>query len=204
MCGIAGCISSPGTAPDQANDAVMQDMTDAETGLRGWAISDDDAALVPFFTGMDELPRHQADLEDFRDVVPGLGTMIDDQDAAIDAWVVDYANPRLDAGAGQENYDPVLFQTGRDDFEQIRLANDKIDGTLAVAERDARDDSQRAWIAAVVAMVIATLIGLAAVLGLGRSLIRGIQRPLSSLARVVERVAAGQDGVRAQTATSTG
>ena len=125
--------------------------------------------------------------------------MIDDQDAAIDAWVADYANPRLDAGAGQENYDPALFQTGRDDFEQIRLANDKIDGTLAVAERDARDDSQRAWIAAVVAMVIATLIGLAAVLGLGRSLIRGIQRPLSSLARVVERVAAGQDGVRAQT-----
>ena len=100
--------------------------------------------------------------------------MIDDQDAAIDACVADYANPRLDAGAGQENYDPALFQTGRDDFEQIRLANDKIDtGTLAVAERDARDDSQRAWIAAVVAMVIATLIGLAAVLGLGRSLIRG-------------------------------
>jgi signal transduction histidine kinase len=183
----------------QANDAVMQDMTDAETGLRGWAISDDDAALVPFFTGMDELPGHQADLEQFRDVVPGLGAMIDDQDDAIDAWVADYANPRLDAGAGPENYDPALFQTGRDDFERIRVANDRIDSTLAVAERDARDDSQRAWIAAVVAMVIATLVGLAAVLGLGRSLIRGIQRPLSSLARVVERVAAGQDGVRAQT-----
>ena len=47
----------------QANDGVLQDLTDADAGIRGWAISGDQAALVPFFAAMDELPGHQSDLE---------------------------------------------------------------------------------------------------------------------------------------------
>ena len=48
-------------------------------------------------------------------------------------------------------------------------------------------------------MLLAVLLGLAVVFGLGRSLVRGIQRPLAGLADVVKRLAAGEDGVRART-----
>ena len=83
----------------EANDGVLQDLTDADAGIRGWAISGDQAALVPFFDAMDELPDHQSDLERFQPPIDGLDALLESQDQAIDAWVTAYANPRLDAGS---------------------------------------------------------------------------------------------------------
>ena len=93
----------------QANDGVLQDLTDADAGIRGWAISGDQAALVPFFAAMDELPGHQSDLERYDAPVDGIDGLLEEQDEAIDAWISTYVNPRLDAGPGPENYDPALF-----------------------------------------------------------------------------------------------
>ena len=183
----------------QANDGVLQDLTDADAGIRGWAISGDQAALVPFFAAMDELPGHQSDLERYDAPVDGIDGLLEDQDEAIDAWISTYANPRLDAGPGQENYDPALFLRGRRAFEDVRAANDRIDRELASSAQDAREASSRAWNIAVAVMLLAVLLGLAVVFGLGRSLVRGIQRPLAGLADVVKRLAAGEDGVRART-----
>ena len=183
----------------QANDGVLQDLTDADAGIRGWAISGDQAALVPFFAAMDELPGHQSDLERYEPPIEGIDGLLEDQDEAIDAWISAYVNPRLDAGPGPENYDPALFLRGRRAFEAVRTANDRIDQELATSAQDAREASTRAWNTAVAVMLLAVLLGLAAVLGLGRSLVRGIQRPLAGLVDVVKRLAAGEDGVRART-----
>ena len=183
----------------QANDGVLQNLTDADAGIRGWAISGDQAALVPFFNAMDELPAHQSDLERFQPPVEDLDALLESQDEAIDTWIATYANPRLDAGPGQENNDPALFLRGRRAFEDLRAANDRIDQELASSAEDARASSARAWNIALAIMVLTILLGLAVVLGLGRSLVRGIQRPLRQLAEVVRRLAAGEDGVRAST-----
>jgi signal transduction histidine kinase len=183
----------------QANDGVLQDLTDADAGIRGWAISGDQAALVPFFDAMDELPDHQSDLERYQAPIAGVDRLLEDQDEAVDAWISTYVNPRLDAGAGPENYNPALFLRGRRAFEAIRAANDKIDRELSASAQEAREASSRAWYIAVAVTLLAVLLGLAVVFGLGRSLVRGIQRPLAGLALVVKRLAAGEDGVRART-----
>ena len=184
----------------QANDGVLQDLTDADAGIRGWAISGDQAALVPFFAAMDELPGHQSDLERY--------------DAPVDG------HRRAAGGAGRRRSTPGSRRTrtrgwtpararrtttrrcssrGRRAFEDVRAANDRIDRELATSAQDAREASSRAWNIAVAVMLLAVLLGLAVVLGLGRSLVRGIQRPLAGLADVVKRLAAGEDGVRART-----
>ncbi len=183
----------------QANDGVLQDVTDADAGIRGWAISGDHAALVPFFDAMDQLALHESDLGDYRPPIDDLDTLLETQNRAIDAWITTYANPRLEAGSGPENHDAGLFLRGRRAYEAVRAANDRIDRELASAAEEARNDSDRAWSTAVALMVLAILLGLGVVFVLGRSLVRGIQRPLRSLAEVVGRLAAGQDGVRART-----
>ena len=183
----------------QANDAILQNLTDADAGIRGWTIAGDQAALVPFFTAMEELPVHQGDLEHFTPPGDDLDELLESQDDAIDAWVAGYVNPRLDAGAGRENNDAALFLRGRRAFEDVREANDRIDSELARSAMDARVASNRAWSTALAVTVLAILFGLAVVFVLGRSLVRGIQRPLRHLAEVVRRLAAGEDGVRAST-----
>ena len=118
----------------QANDGVLQDLTDADAGIRGWAISGDQAALVPFFDAMDELPDHQSDLERFQPPIDGLDALLESQDQAIDAWVTAYANPRLDAGSGQENYDPALVLRGRREVESRGTELTELDLRAVVLE----------------------------------------------------------------------
>ena len=97
----------------QANDGVLQDLTDADAGIRGWAISGDQAALVPFFAAMDELPGHQGDLERYeRTRRRGSTGCWRTRTRRSTPGSRAYVNPRLDAGPGPENYDPALFLPG--------------------------------------------------------------------------------------------
>ena len=71
VAGILGVVFATGTvnrvteelAPaDAANAAILQDLTDIETSVRGWAISGEESHLQPLRQAMAVLPQHQAEL----------------------------------------------------------------------------------------------------------------------------------------------
>ncbi|RYP86427.1 HAMP domain-containing protein [Nocardioides guangzhouensis] len=204
--GIAGLVATSRTSDllldrvepaRQANDGVLQDLTDAETGIRGWTLSGDQGALVPFLDAMESLPEHQGVLVRLSPDDAHLADLVAPQDDAVDAWIEQYANPRLDAGTG--HYDPELFTTGRALFADVRAANARVDRELGRMAVDARAENRSAWTTSVALIAGAVVLGLAAVAGLGRSLVRSIQRPLAALASVLQRLAAGETGARAAT-----
>ena len=106
-----------------ANEAVLQHMTDAETGLRGWVATDDETFLEPYLSARTQVVREQLRLQQYADQHPDLGRDVARQDAAIEDWFATYAEPRLDLPAGPANVSHQRFLVGKQKFDRVRAAN---------------------------------------------------------------------------------
>jgi two-component system phosphate regulon sensor histidine kinase PhoR len=180
-----------------ANRQVLQYMTDAETGVRGFQLTGDHAYLMPYdsgragaFTALDEL-RDAVRTED-------LGRLVASERAAADHWLYAYGIPIVNAGAADT--DAGRAAQGKTLFDQLRAVNGSVADELT-AERTTtvaagRRDLHRLHL----------LFGLLALIVLGTGLgiawlhQRHLLRPLEHIRRTLRRLADGDHTARARPA----
>jgi signal transduction histidine kinase len=96
---------------ESAHAVMLQSMTDAETGLRGWQLTGNQAYLQPYQSGVRDFPaalrRVLTDVDD-----PKLRALVGVEQAAAVEWLDDFAAPTVatsaryaDAGPGKALFD---------------------------------------------------------------------------------------------------
>ncbi|MGN6635552.1 MAG: CHASE3 domain-containing protein, partial [Oryzihumus sp.] len=185
-----------------SNADALQAMTDAESGLRGYASSRDLRFLEPYWGAHERAVadiatvRHSLQLDrasgsdDERDLL----ALVDEEGAALEAWWAYADQARLRAQQGQD----IDLSHGKDLFDAFRVPNGQISDLVSsesiVLRASARDQLTRNT--AVLALI--TALALAVGLLLGNRVSRSVTRPLRNLRSVVRRQRAGDHEARAR------
>jgi two-component system, OmpR family, phosphate regulon sensor histidine kinase PhoR len=181
------------------NSAILQTMTDAETGLRGYVATGNPVLLEPYngaerqsqvslrrLNGLlDRLPLSAASPL----VVPRQDAA---QDAAIAGWWRYAARARVDGTRAQGG-----LLGGMDLFDQVRQANADLAGTLLADQRALRARAAQQVTFMLAALLALTTLALLGGLAAAGRLSRTVTGPIKRLRQVVLRQGEGADGVRA-------
>jgi signal transduction histidine kinase len=134
-------------AAEDAHAIMLQSMTDAETGVRGWQLTGDATYLQPYRAGVRDFPVATRQVRlDAGD--PGLRGLLTAEQNAADAWLDDFAAPTVatssrtaDVGEGRALFDAyrdshaatsaALTRSLRDAGDSLRLASGVLQGVLA-------------------------------------------------------------------------
>lgn len=181
-----------------ANAAILQDLTDAETGVRAWGLSGEASALEPYRTALVRLPEDERDLARHLPERPGLRALVDEQERLAQRWLTEYAELRVSRPGGSDNYDPELFFHGKELFDELRTIHGQIQSILDADVSDAREMAVKRVRRTGIAIAAFTLLGLTLAASSGRRLLREIRDPLAELEGVVQRLALGELGARAR------
>ncbi len=172
-----------------AASQLLTSLVDQETGLRGYALTGDQAFLEPYRQGLRDERRARVELE--RLIPPGDPARLDllSVDAAITAWREQYASLRSDGASGTGTDETIEF--GRQLFERVRRTNADLDAELAdqVVTAQQAADRDRTVVAVVLALMALTFV--VAVIVLQRALSTSVLRPLQRLGEQVREVARG-------------
>lgn len=180
-----------------ANDDVMRDMLNMETGVRAWANTGDPAALDPYLQGRLRIQLDQRRLERFAHDRPELADLVGRQEAAVAAWQEQYAAPRLAGGSGAKSLDPELSALGASVFDEFRSTQAATTRVLDAEIRQSRAGADlRLW-GTVGAFLLVTLLGLALLGHYRRRAVRQIVGPLTALHGVVQQIEGQEPSARA-------
>lgn len=183
-----------------ANRDVLQDMTDAETGLHGYGISEDRSSLMPYELAMNWLPQDQRRLRDLAAGRPELRAAIDEQEQTITTWVSEYAAPRvtLDDITGRTEED--MFRAGAILFQDFREANVAVGEEIETVTRGLEGDSRNIMLLALLGVVLFPVLAVFGVSRIAGRLNKSIVDPLTDIAAVLEKLRAGDTEARAELA----
>lgn len=181
----------------RANEALLQAMTDAETGVRGYALSGLPLSLDPYESARTAVPRRLVELRQAVDD-PALTALVDRQEAAIGSWFDRYAEPRLARGTGAASFDPALFALGKRLFDTIREENATLDNRLEQRLEEVRDHASATSLWLVVGLLILTVLAVATGIVTSTLASRRITGPLRDLGGVLAALSAGEHDARAE------
>jgi signal transduction histidine kinase len=177
----------------EANDGYIR-MLDAETGVRGFALTGDPATLAPYeraIGGSDG--QSTAELADELAVDAELAAA---RDAAVESarvWFVDFAQPTIEAvqAGGPQAVSPADVERGRLLFDDTRGAVESYLDQILERRAEA-DDRLQTWTRVLVASTAVLALGALAVgVGLWVTLGRSVTRPLAALAADTRQVGSG-------------
>ena len=184
-----------------ANGQVLQDMTDAETGLRGYQVSHDRAMLESYIGAS---ARTMASLATVQEkLVLGADNGADTalhtdlegaQRLAVEQWWAYALNTEQALGRGE----PTDAYQGRALFDRFRRANAALGGHITAEMGQARDAARTASEAGTAATIAATLAALVAAFVLGRQAARSMSQPITELRGTLTRQREGEPGARAR------
>ncbi|GGQ61074.1 CHASE3 domain-containing protein [Couchioplanes azureus] len=177
-----------------ANTAVLQHLTDAETGVRGFQLTGVRDFLEPYdrgrasaFTSFDAVATTTAD--------PGVRRLLAAERTAASQWLNAYATPIVVAGTAAPEFSHT--ERGKQLFDQFRTANAAVDAALAnLQEKNAAAARRESGIAQLIFAVLgAAVLAVALVAGAwGR---RFLLAPLEHLRETLDRLAGGEWSARA-------
>jgi signal transduction histidine kinase len=177
----------------QVNQNLLNAMVNEETGVRGYALGQDDALLEPYdvYTLLES--GAQSTLRNYLRDEPDLMRLYDATLDAITAWHTDYAEPIIaavragDTTAGER----AASAEARASFDEIRAASARLTQALDDQRGEVADERERAftylWVAGGVGTALLLLTGLA----LARGLRRGVLAPIDGLVAQTRQVAHG-------------
>ncbi len=178
------------------NAAIRQDMSDAETSLRGYGITGRRSALEMYLYAMYWLPEDQAELRALAAGDRRLERAVERQDRTITTWLDGYAQERVERGeAGPGN---GLFLRGNRLFDRFRAANQEVDAQIDRVVDDIEGDSRRVTLAALAVVVLVPLLAVGAIAAAIGRLGRSIIDTLRDIAAVLERLRNGDADARAE------
>ena len=184
-----------------ANNQVLQAMTDARTGLTAYRLSGDRALLQPYFGTYDRTMIALRKLQDM--FIPGAEGdsdaalrkgLVDRQRLAAEGWWVDALRTERALSRGER---PAAF-AGEALFERFRATNAALGERLMIERDQSRLAARRTSAQGEVVSIAATLAALAAMLVLGQQAARTISRPLAELRDTMIRQREGEPGARAR------
>ena len=183
-----------------ANSSVLQALTDAETGERGFLLTGDAASLLPFEKGRSALGTA---LSDARRLAAGdaeLVAAIDYQGGLAEAWLQRFADPVIELGRTDPDAAAAVAQggEGRRRFTRFRAANAA--GAALIAERrDAhRAAAERRADLALAAVAVFAVVGCVVTAVLARRTTSAVTVPLAQLRTTLAGLADGDLSLRAQ------
>jgi two-component system OmpR family sensor kinase len=180
-----------------ANRDVLQGVTDAETGIRGYGISSDRSALNPYVNAVNWLPQDQRRLRDLATDHPDLLAAVDVQEQAISRWLTRYATPRLAQLDGGATGRDRLFPVGKALFEDVREANQDLDARLEDVTEAIQARARTVLWATLGMLALLPLVAGVFVALVVRRLGRSVVEPLTGIAEVLEQLRAGAKDARA-------
>jgi two-component system phosphate regulon sensor histidine kinase PhoR len=181
-------------AARDANTAILQHMTDAETGVRGFQLTGDPSFLEPYdqgrvgaFTAFDVVAATTTDATALR--------LLSAERTAASQWLYAFAYPVVNAGVA----DPGYGRTGRGKqlFDRVRASNGAVDVALRADQgRVAAADRRTARLAQLLFALLAVTV-LAVTLVLASVARRLLLAPLEHIRTILQRLAAGELSARA-------
>ncbi|BCY11738.1 ATP-binding protein [Actinoplanes sp. L3-i22] len=177
-----------------ANQQVLQTLTDAETGVRGYQLTGDRRFLDPYRAGVAALPDALRSA-----AVAAQGTtrqLLADQQAAAQSWLTGFAARIADAVPGRQEAVPDS-SVGKAMFDTVRRANAAVAAALrADQHRTSRHIRQiTAWAQAGIGLLSLAAVGLALLTAVRTS--RLLLSPLQALGTVLRRLTDGDRTARA-------
>lgn len=107
---------------ERANQRMLQDLTDVETGVRGYQLTGDPAFLEPFRAGSSDYPvARDAALRAAPD--DRTRVLVRDQDQAAQRWLAQVALPVSAQPAGYPGLGTDRSARGKQLFDEVRAAN---------------------------------------------------------------------------------
>ncbi|GAB2565594.1 hypothetical protein Aab01nite_47280 [Paractinoplanes abujensis] len=175
------------------NRAVLQYMTDAETGVRGFQLTGDTAYLAPYtsgragaFSAMQRLAEDPLDAETAR--------LLAVERESAEGWLFGYAIPIVNAGVADT--DAERAARGKDLFDRLRTANADLFAAVENFERRVGDRERAA--ATYSTLLFAGLAALVVAAGFGLALLhqRHLLVPLEHIRLTLRRLADGDLSAR--------
>ena len=181
-------------AARDANIAVLQHLTDAETGVRGLQLTGDKTFLEPYdlgrvgaFTSLDVVAERTTDGTALR--------LLTAERAAAAHWLYAFAYPVVNAGVADPGY--AGSRRGKELFDEIRTANAAVDDALRADQRRivAADRGAARLAQLLFALLAIAVLGVTLLLAsVARRLLLG---PLEHIRMTLQRLAAGELSARA-------
>lgn len=181
-------------AARDANLAVLQHMTDAETGVRGFQLTGQRTFLEPYdsgrvdaFTAFDAVSGHTG--------APAVARLLAAEREAAARWLYAYAIPTVNDGRADP--DTALTARGKRMFDLFRAANADVDAAIRAEQADAAARARRETRSGRLLTAGLAVAFLAIALGLAAVHQRHLLVPLEHLHRTLQRLAAGDRSARA-------
>ncbi|HET8601233.1 MAG TPA: ATP-binding protein, partial [Segeticoccus sp.] len=180
-----------------ANSRVLQVMTNAETGLRGYAAYQDPALLTPYRGAQSEAHQALADLDAHLPDDSELQHIAKRERRAVDAWwQFATRNRQLIEQGGT-----ARAAHGADLFDRVRATNGALHDRLAQERTTAREHAQHAIVHDSILVGVVTVVAIVIALGVGFRVANSLSGPLTALREVVSRQRAGDTSARADDST---
>ena len=184
-----------------ANKSVMQDMTDAETGIRGYALTGSTGPRAPYIVAMGYLPSDKIRLAELARPYPDLAEAVAVQEEAISDWITSYAQPVAESSSGEvKAVERGLSPQGAELFQRIRSANYDVDVEIDHVTTDISDRSRSVvfWTLAAVVLLPLLMVILGSVAA--RRMRQALVDPLDDVLEVLQRLREGDLSARAEEA----
>jgi signal transduction histidine kinase len=177
----------------QISQNTLTAMVNEETGVRGYAATEDEAALAPYklgsLLGDSAIGTLRKYLLDYPDLLAEQQALA----AAIDHWRTTVAEPVItqvetgDPGAARAASSPEA----RAAFDRIRSTSNTLTNSIDAMRRQVTDERERAFTAVWVGIAFGTAVLLVTGVFLTRGLRRQVLRPMTGLVDQTRNVAAG-------------
>lgn len=179
----------------EATDAALLNLVDAETGLRGYALTGDPATLEPY-------EQATSGEISFEQIARDLGSAVDDPelvalgratDHQAQAWFTDYAEPlrRQIAASGPQSVTAQDVERGKASFDEVRAASSSFSTELRDVRNEVRGEMRSATRQASILVGLLALAAIAVGIVLWTALRRWVVEPLDALAVDARQVAEG-------------
>ena len=186
------------TPAAESNSRVYTDVLSAGAAVRAYAISGDEDELADYRASVARIESSSTALKEYARDFLGVAMLYNAQDAAIDAWIKGYAEPRIAHGGGPGTYQPALYRTGSKLFRDVTSAHEELATVIREQYDDVRADTNRKINATVSMIAASALIGILIMAVLAWWVLTSMARPLAALERTVTQLAAGDHDARAR------
>jgi signal transduction histidine kinase len=172
-----------------SNIALRNDLTQAQAGARGWALTRDPAFRQRFRQSVADARYELGRLEKIVAEDPQLAPAVALERKAVESWLA-YGRELSRGG------DETSVRRGQQLFDRVVLTNDAVSFTVNGAIDARGEHARERGQVVMVVLALITVLGLAVTALVCRSLVRRVSRPLREMESAVARLASGDQGVR--------
>jgi two-component system OmpR family sensor kinase len=180
-----------------ANQNVYQDLTDMSAAVEAWAGSGSRSAQDDYDQALTRLPADETEVRQFAEGDNELELLVVRQERAAQAWIEQYARPRMDAEGGAPAT-PQEARQGSQLLDGVRSAHQATSEAFDSRVRQASTDASFRLKGTILAVILLAGASWYVVSRSRRRLTAELTEPLHALESVVQRMAKGDPEARAE------